>query len=301
MTQQCLRDLSRERVKEMLVEKECKVNDILLNYVEGPNSGTPLLFLHGLSARWQSGISLIPYFTSRYHVFALDFRGHGKSGRAPGHYSVDDYISDTSAFIKENINEPLIIFGHSLGGRVAVSLAVDMPDHVEAIIVGETPLSSKSMAAQSNFRAVIKKWHDLVLSGLSVDELAAAIGDMPAAVPSEGNVIKFKELSGWDQTYLRFTARYLKMVDPEILLSLEERDSSAAYDIENNFSKILCPVLFIQGDHNFGALMTDEDLNNALSNIKCASFVKIPGVGHDIHLQNAEPVHRAMMYFLESL
>jgi len=285
----------------MLKEKTFTANNVVFNYAEGPESGPPLLFLHGLSACWQAGMSIIPHFISRFHAYAMDFRGHGKSARKPGHYQVEDYISDTTEFIEKKIDGPLFVFGHSLGGRVAMSLAATMPNQVRAIIVGETPLSSRSIADRTDFSDVLKKWHNLVLSGLSVDDLAKAIGDMPAAAPSEGEPPRFKDLPGWDQTYLRFTAHYLKQADLELLLSLDDRVATDAYSVEKLFPKIKCPVLFIQGDPSFGALMTETDLNAALTAIKSSSFVKIDGVGHDIHLQNAEPVRRAMMYFLESL
>src|SRR3990167_8353385 len=87
-----------------------------LNYFEGPDNGAPLLLLHGNSNRWQSFKPIIPELINNFHVYALDFRGHGKSGRTPGYYKLQDHLQDVSSFIKEHIKKPVILFGHSLGG-----------------------------------------------------------------------------------------------------------------------------------------------------------------------------------------
>jgi len=285
----------------MLTEKTFHTGSVLLNYAEGPPSGSPLLMLHGVTARWQSGLPIIPQLSSRWQIYTLDFRGHGKSEHVPGQYGINHYVADTRAFIEKKISDPVIIFGHSLGGRVAMTLAAETPEKIRAIIVGDTPLSSQSMASRTDFLRVFKAWHELILEGLSVDELAHAIGELPAAVSDPAVTLKFKHLPGWDQAYLRYTSQYLKMVDPEILLSIADGSASNDYDIEDILSRIECPVLLLQGDSNLGALMTDADRDNVLFRLKSGSYVRIDGAGHDIHLQNAEPVRRAVTLFLESL
>lgn len=57
---------------------------------------------------------------TRAHIYALDFRGHGNSGRTPGQYLLRDYVVDVKAFLEHQLMEPAIVFGASLGGWVAV-------------------------------------------------------------------------------------------------------------------------------------------------------------------------------------
>ncbi|SRR5579883_1025605 len=90
-----------------------------LNYIEGPNNGSDILLLHGGCGRWQSFLPIISDLITNLHVYAIDFRGHGKSTRAIS-YNLQDYVQDTSSFIKERIKKPTIIFGNSLGGMVAI-------------------------------------------------------------------------------------------------------------------------------------------------------------------------------------
>ena len=62
---------------------------VTLNYAQAPSAGTPLVLLHGGSARWQSFADVVSDLRV-YHLYIPDLRGHGKSGRAPGHYRLQD-------------------------------------------------------------------------------------------------------------------------------------------------------------------------------------------------------------------
>ena len=64
---------------------------VTINYAEGPPSGPPLILLHGGSARWQNSESAIQELAPRWHVYAPDFRGHGRSGRVPGSYRLQSF------------------------------------------------------------------------------------------------------------------------------------------------------------------------------------------------------------------
>src|SRR4030067_1162142 len=87
----------------MLVEKKFNTGEAILNYAEGPDAGPPLVFLHGLSDRWQFFLPVLTSLSNRWHVYAVDFRGHGSSSHTPP-YRYIDHIQDITAFT-ENIAE----------------------------------------------------------------------------------------------------------------------------------------------------------------------------------------------------
>jgi pimeloyl-ACP methyl ester carboxylesterase len=121
----------------MLTQKTFQIGTVALNYVEGPPSGPPLLLLHGITQRWQEFLQLIPAFVDRYQVYALDFRGHGRSGRAAGSYTGETYSQDVLEFIDKVIAEPCIVFGHSLGGMVSLYLSANYSSRFRAQILGD--------------------------------------------------------------------------------------------------------------------------------------------------------------------
>jgi pimeloyl-ACP methyl ester carboxylesterase len=99
----------------MLVEKSFDTGEVVLNYAEGPDNGPPIVLLPGGTMRWQDYYNpLISMLYNRWHTYAVNARGHGKSGRTPGKYRLKDYTSDVVAFTEE-LKEPAAIFGYSMG------------------------------------------------------------------------------------------------------------------------------------------------------------------------------------------
>ncbi len=71
----------------MLQEKTFAAGAANLNYLDyGPSSAAPLVMLHGGAWRWQEYLSLIPSLGQRWHIYALDLRGNGRSGWVPDKY-----------------------------------------------------------------------------------------------------------------------------------------------------------------------------------------------------------------------
>src|SRR5262245_53026388 len=118
----------------MLGERRFQTGSVEINYAESPPTGLPIVVLHGGAGSWRSGIGLIELLAERWHVYAPDFRGHGLSGRVPGRYVLRDYATDTAAFLERVVREPAVVYGHSLGGEVAIMVAAQHPPLVRALI-----------------------------------------------------------------------------------------------------------------------------------------------------------------------
>lgn len=61
--------------------------------------------------------------------------GHGKSEPSKDGYSYVKFAKDVTAFLINIIKRPVLLFGHSLGGAVAVHVAATHPDIVSALIL----------------------------------------------------------------------------------------------------------------------------------------------------------------------
>ncbi|MBI4516373.1 MAG: alpha/beta hydrolase [Deltaproteobacteria bacterium] len=101
------------------------LNRLRLHYLDWGNPGAaPLLLLHGGSAHAHWWDWFAPSAVDRFHVIALDLRGHGDSEWAqPAAYEVDDYAADVVAFIAALELRRVRLIGHSLGGTVAAIAA----------------------------------------------------------------------------------------------------------------------------------------------------------------------------------
>lgn len=120
-------------------EKTLQANGLTLNYAELPGDGPTIVMLHGLGARWQVFVPLFAGLRGYGRLLALDFRGHGQSARAPGRYRLADYCADAHALLRQ-AGPPAIVYGHSLGGWVALALAAAYPDDVCAVVVAESAI-----------------------------------------------------------------------------------------------------------------------------------------------------------------
>lgn len=134
--------MSGARRRNRLEEHAVEIDGMTLNVgVGGVDDGPVLLLLHGLAARWQAFGSLLPALGQRYRLIAPDFRGHGASGHAPGSYTLDRMVADTRALLRaEAPDEPVAIYGHSLGGWIALWLAADHGDLVRGVVVADTAI-----------------------------------------------------------------------------------------------------------------------------------------------------------------
>ncbi|MCP5100146.1 MAG: alpha/beta hydrolase [Chloroflexi bacterium] len=251
---------------------------ITINYAEGSTSGPPLILLHGGAARWQSFGVIIPDLAIDWHLYALDFRGHGNSERASGRYRLQDYADDTIAFLRRQLAEPAIVVGHSMGGMIALLVAAQCPSCVRAVVVGDAPLTAET------WRAVLDEGSDSLtlsrnLAGgrYSLAEVAAAIPDIPAI--------------------------HVYHTDPDALTVLLDDfcNTVAGYDMESLLPSIHCPALLLQADPTFGGLMTDAEVERALALLTRPSHVRLEGVSHVLHNEQKEPVLQAITAFLTSL
>lgn len=98
-------------------------------------SGPAMIFAHGITANARVWDPIAAHFADRWHVVALDQRGHGRSGRPAGNaYGSADYAGDLAALIREVSEGPAVLVGHSLGGRNVMATAALYPELVRAVV-----------------------------------------------------------------------------------------------------------------------------------------------------------------------
>jgi pimeloyl-ACP methyl ester carboxylesterase len=288
----------------LLKELSYQTGVVAINYAEGPSNGPPLVLLHGLTGRWQAFLSVIPALSVRWHIYALDFRGHGKSGRVPRQYQLQDYVEDVKAFVQRQLTEPAVLFGHSLGGVIAMLVTAILPEAVRALVLADSIIfrdSLRQLMRESIYPCLFSAARDLARSGEPVEKLVAALEALHISLPRQSVTMQFKDLPGNDATFQRWYAKCLTQLDPDTLTPLLEGYSVGGYDPDAMLQMICCPTLLLQADPGLGAMMSDKDVSRALSLLARATHMRFDGLGHQLHMQQSEPVMRSVMNFLESL
>lgn len=291
----------------MLVERSFKAGEATLNYAEGPDSGPPMVLTHGLTDRWQYYLPIMPFLTMRWHVYALDFRGHGESSRTPP-YRYLDHINDTISFIEGNVKGPVVIFGSSMGGMVALMVAAKRPDLVRAVVFGDSSIKTdRTRQVMIDFHSYWYGWRKLAGFKGPFSELVKLVSEMPVSVPGQG---KKTYGEGLDPIPLMNKANYLRHLDPEVLRdwAVGDVDADAFRRVTTGYEdkllrEIRCPVLLVQGNPKKGGIFTDEAVEFAKANIRESYHVYIPEYDHNLGLYSWDTgkLLQAVSVFLESL
>lgn len=114
-----------------------RVNDIQL-YYEVHGEGEPLALIVGLGTDISEWGSIIHWLARRYRVIALDNRGVGRSDKPDQPYTIEMMADDTEGLLRALGVECANVLGVSLGGRIALGLALAHPERVGKLILVST-------------------------------------------------------------------------------------------------------------------------------------------------------------------
>lgn len=108
--------------------------------------GRPVILLHGWLGSWGLWQETMAYLGRSYRTYALDFWGFGESGKKRDTYAVQDFVSLVDQFMDRlGINNAPLV-GHSMGGTVSLSVAMQFPQRVSKVVVVGSPIVGSSLA-----------------------------------------------------------------------------------------------------------------------------------------------------------
>ncbi len=116
------------------------VNGVDLAWSEHGTGGKTLVLCHGFTGSSYDFALEVDGLARRRRVVTLDQRGHGhstKTGTLEG-YTIQQLASDLAGFLDAVAGGPVDLLGHSMGGRVAVTLVLERPELVRSLILMDT-------------------------------------------------------------------------------------------------------------------------------------------------------------------
>jgi pimeloyl-ACP methyl ester carboxylesterase len=113
--------------------------------------GRPVILLHGWLGSWGLWQETMTFLGQYYRTYALDFWGFGESGKKRNTYMVQDFVSLVDQFMDKLgiISAPLV--GHSMGGTVSLSVALQYPERVQKVVIIGSPIAGSSLALPLKF------------------------------------------------------------------------------------------------------------------------------------------------------
>lgn len=105
-------------------------------HASSAGKGPSLILLHGLFGAGDNLGGVRRRLQHRFRVHSLDLRNHGQSPHADS-MSYPEMAADVAAWMADNGLASAAMLGHSMGGKVAMELALSAPDRVERLIVAD--------------------------------------------------------------------------------------------------------------------------------------------------------------------
>ena len=235
-------------------------------------SRPPVLFIHGAGGthlHWPPQARRIP----AYRVYALDLPAHGKSGGL-GSQAISGYARAVVDFFDAMKLNAAVIVGHSMGGGIAMSLALDFPKRVLGLgLIGTgarlrvAPQILESTSRAETFPAAVKLINNLEFS--------------PSVNP------RLKELARQRMAEIRPT-----VLHGDFLACNE-------FDVMKRLNEIHVPTLILCGaDDQLTPPKYSEYLR---AQIPGSQLVIVPDSGHMVMLERPEAFTRALAEFLDTI
>src|SRR5690606_32037401 len=115
------------------------------------------LLVHGLGSSIQDWEYQIPHLLLQHRVIAIDLRGHGRSARPRGRYSIAGFAADVAALIEHLRLPPVHLVGISMGGMVGFQLGVDRPELLRSLCIVNSAPEVKARSA-ADWWMLAKRW-----------------------------------------------------------------------------------------------------------------------------------------------
>ena len=245
-----------------------------------PVSGAPTaLLLHGLGSCGDDWGLQLPALLPRFTVLAPDLRGQGESPMPAGWPGIEVMAADVLLLLDQLEIESAHVTGLSLGGAVALQLAVDAPKRVRSLVAVNTFARLRG-ARGSRRRGIDRMW--LATTG-RMDELGrrVALGLFPHDGQEKMRALAAARLAGNPPlTYVKLLA------------------AIGRFDLRDRLGEISVPTLVVAGEQDTTVSLACK--LELAAGIPGARLERIAGSGHATPLDDAQRFNAALLEFLES-
>ena len=242
--------------------------------------GKPVILLHGWLGSWRYWMPTMEALAQDYRTYALDFWGFGDSDKPGDIYSIDDYIELVQDFMDGLGISDVALVGHSLGGVVALRIALEYPQRVTKLVLVDTPIQGTSLSGslklvRSPFSRVLARPRTLI--GLWMRALKRVSGD-------------------WTEMYDEIVEDTDKLDHAAVQQSVEH---ILEMDMSERLSQLYTHALVIYGERDE---FVDPGQANLFANgsVVTTQVIVLPGCRHFPFLDEPSKFNRLLQEFLRS-
>jgi 3-oxoadipate enol-lactonase len=255
------------------------VGEVTLHYDErGDGDGAPIVLLHGLGSSLADWVMQLPMLAAQHRVFAVDLPAHGRSSRPRGRLTVEAMAEDVAALLTALGVSPAHLVGLSLGGCVALMLALDHPERVRSL----TLVNAFARLTPAGPRGALRMLTRLAL-------LACAPMRVVAAHVARGLFPRP------DQQALYLAAVASLGSNPRATYWSAIR-ALLGFDVRGRLAAVRCPTLVIAGDRDTTVPLAAKTLLQR--SIPGAELLIVADSGHATPCDQAERFNAALLAFV---
>lgn len=292
----------------------------VLNYYETGDAPSKLLLLHAQGTHSLSFHNVLSKLAKHYHVYLVDYYGHGMSSHNPDKYNLVSIGDDIIAFIENVICDTVAVLGHSSGGLIAAYIAAHC-DKCSKLLLEDPPFFSSqgerryntynyvdlssvchSFLQQSEEKDFVQYyfenqycWHFFPEDSRETirEKLGGFARKYRTKHPDKNLKVPF-----WPKKFLQ-SFNGLQYYDPRFGEAFYSDSFNRDVDYCELLSKIKCKTLFMKANTTIGengllqGALTDEDLqlvSTLTTNMKIEHF----DCGHGIHTEKPKQFVKAV-------
>ncbi len=246
-------------------------------YYEIHGAGEPVLFLHGLGSSTQDWEFQRDVFAADYQVVLVDARGHGRSQKPRGPYSIPMMAQDIMGLIKALNLGPVNAVGISMGGMTGLQLALDAPELVKRLVVINATADLTPRSLRDHFMV----WQRLAIVRLfNMRGMGTFLANRLFPLDSQAEARPI------------FVERWAKNDKAAYIAAFK---GLVGWSVLDRLPAIQCPVLFLAAEFDYSNVAEKE---TAVSLIPNATLQIIPNSRHASTVDAPEVVNEAIRGFL---
>ena len=251
----------------------------MLAYSEyGTNRGSSLLIAHGLYGSQRNWMTIAKHLSDTRHVITVDMRNHGQSFWSKNHeYS---HMAQDLANVINHFGTPMDVLGHSMGGKAAMLLALNHPNTLRRLVIGDiAPVSYNHTQLQ-------------IIKAMKAVDLSCVVRKSDANTQLEK--------LGVDANLCSFLTQSLDIKTKKWRLNLDsiEQNMPAIMSFPEIDTVHLGPTLFLTGDLSNYVLTKNRSIIQSL--FTKAKFAKIKQAGHWLHAEKPREFADTVRTYLDT-
>jgi pimeloyl-ACP methyl ester carboxylesterase len=243
-------------------------------------AGLPIVLVHGVGLRAESWAAQIEMLSQTHTVYAVDMPGHGESLLLEDCAGLEAYVDAIANWIKAEINQPVIMMGHSMGSMIALNFAMRYSKFCTGVVALNS-VYRRTAAAKS-----------------AVQQRALQMLENPESVTADAPITRWftNTADDYEQQMAELCRQWLNNAPKVGYAKAYTIFSSNDGPRDEDLAALNVPTLFATGD---GDSNSSPEMSQQMSSLcQKGSFAVIKNARHMVQMTHPQQVNQLLQAFV---